>query len=130
MSPDDARTLAEIRTLAEAQAGFVAALTTRSRVAGEFDEARMHALARIIVVKRRRLVDSACPALRRTLHTAFAALFDAYAAECPSQSGDTPHDDALRFTQWLARGRALPPTLRWLRLRLGFRRVVRLVLAR
>ena len=111
------------RSLADAQAALLGALTGRNALPEGFAAPGARAMESVLLAKRRRAAAHECPSLPRELGEAFLREFDAYAGATPRSPREDAVDDAARFVQWLRRrgtlSRALGRSLLALRLRRG-----------
>ena len=115
---DDAR-------LAAAQEKLVAALVAGGDAPDGFDARGTRATAAILLGKRRNAVRRAVPLIPRMLGVNFGARFDEFAKAKPLSVKQTPVGDAIAFLGWLRRKRVLPKELRYLSVRLRWKRILR-----
>jgi hypothetical protein len=111
--------------LAAAQERFVSALVSGAELPPGFDERGSRAMSAILLGKRRNAVRRAVPRIPQRVGAEFVARFDEFARAKPLSKKQTPLGDAIAFLGWLRRNRALPAELRFLAMKLRWKRVVR-----
>lgn len=89
--------------LAARQAELLDALVAEGDEPEGFDPERLRTQARMLLVKRRRVVSGHCPELVRRLGARFDPLFDQYGREHPPRAERSARDDAFQFHGWLVR---------------------------
>lgn len=94
-------------------------------LSGRYDARGAVATSAILLGKRRNAVRRAVPPIPRFLGAEFGALFDRFARAHPLRANRTALVDAIAFLGWLRRSGALPRELRFLSVKLRWRRMTR-----
>jgi hypothetical protein len=103
MPSDDAR-----HRLAEAQAGFLRALTGSAETPPGFERSDVEAAAEALASKRRRAVARTWPSVAQALGDGFRERFDAFARQTPLPARGGPLADGRAFIEALSREAPLP----------------------